>query len=81
VSDEDARRVYIYEVKLTQADGRGGSGWSVIVVTDTLDPASLLRVARIEADRRFSDSGGAEDWIGLDEAKLLHTGVLDPAIA
>jgi hypothetical protein len=79
VSDEDARRVYVYEVKLTQADGRGGSGWSVIVVTDTLDPNSLLRVARIEADRRFR--GGADDWVGLDEVKLLHNGVLDPAIA
>ena len=76
----DARRVYIYEVKLCREDGGKGSGWGVIVMTDTLDPHALLRVARIEADRRFGDAGAA-DWIGLEEVKLLHTGVLDPTVA
>lgn len=76
--DPNARRVYVYEVGLTQEDGRGNSGWTVIVVTDTLDPSALLRVARIEADRKM---GNMESWVGLDSVKLLHTGVLDPSIA
>jgi hypothetical protein len=76
--DHNARRVFVYQVKLCQEDGTRGSGWSVIIVTDSLDPADLLRVARIEADRKM---GEMERWVGLEEVKLLHVGVLDPKIA
>lgn len=78
MTSPDAKRVYVYDVKLCQEDGTRGSGWSVVVVTATLDPADILRIARIEADRRYS---GAERWVGLDEVKLLHVAALDPEVA
>lgn len=80
----DGRRVYVYEVKLCQEDGRRGSGWSTIVVTDSQDPAALLRVARVHVaseDGPLGIGADAERWTGLDEVKLLHTAVLDPRIA
>lgn len=79
MTDADARRVYVYEVKLCQGNGQRGSGWSVLVVTDSLDPSDLLRVARVEADRKHG--GGMEAWVGLEEVKLLHVAALDPRIA
>lgn len=74
-----AKRVYVYEVKLAKEDGTRGSGWSVVVVTDTMDPAALLRVAKVAAADQLS--GGSEEWTGLDQATLMHTGHLDPGIA
>lgn len=77
--DHNARRVFVYDVKLCREEGGKGSGWSVTVVTDSLDPADLLRVAQIEADRKLA--GGAEGWVGLDEVRLLHVAALDPKVA
>jgi hypothetical protein len=75
----DGRRVYVYDVKLSKEDGRGGSGWGVTVVTDSADPRALLRVARIEAEGNGIHN--VEEWSLLHEVKLLHTAVLDPEIA
>lgn len=72
------RRVFVYEVKLCKADGSRGSGWSVEVVTDSPDPVALLRTARVAA---AAELYGADDWVGIDEVKLLTTAVLDPRIA
>jgi hypothetical protein len=81
--DEQAKRVYVYEVKLCQEDGTRGSGWSVTVVTDTQDPADLLRIAKVHVASGGTPlgSGPTEKWTGLDEAKLVTVAVLDPRIA
>lgn len=73
-------RVYVYSVKLCQEDGTRGSGWDVIVVTNTQDPSALLRTARVALAER-DGFGFPERWTGLDELKLLHTGHLDPRVA
>lgn len=80
MTDSVAKRVFVYEVKLCQDNGQKGSGWSVIVVRETTEPTDLLRVARIAAESPIG-ADSIEKWTGLDEAKLLHVGNLDPRIA
>jgi hypothetical protein len=83
VAEHEAKRVYVYEVKLCQEDGTRGSGWSITVVTASQDPADLLRIARVRLESGGSPlgSGPQEKWTGLDEAKLVTVAVLDPRIA
>ncbi len=79
MDDAEAKRIFIYDVKLCTASGKRASGWSQIIVTGSTNPSDLLRVARIAADHRPGIN--AEEWVGLDEAKLLYVGSLDPIIA
>ncbi len=76
VSDHRTREVFVYEVGLSQEDGRGNSGWRVYVVTEDANPSALLRVARLTLDDRE-----AAMWTRLDSVKLLHKAHLDPEIA
>lgn len=79
-SDPNARRVFVYEVEPCKADGRGTSGWTVVVVTEHLDMSDVLRVTRVAVADRMGDDSAA-DWIGIKTAKLLTVAVLDPRIA
>ncbi len=75
----DARQVYIYEVEPTQADGRGTSGWKVVVACDSHDLSDLSRIVRVALTQK--DIADPVAWTGIKEANLLTTAFLDPRIA
>jgi hypothetical protein len=80
VSDANARRVYVYEVWPTQADGTGTSGWSVLVVTDRHDLSDIPRITRVAIADRMGEAGAAT-WDGIAKLELKTVAVLDPRIA
>lgn len=81
MSDPNARFVYVYVVEPSHEDGRGTSGWTVTVVTESCDLSDLARIVQVELASARMNISDPESWCGIKSARLVTTAVLDPRIA